>query len=388
MINGYSHSLRSCLTADPHAKMHLTLWTCFLILFPFYILSSGLPQISTLCIIALTISVIFSIGLRFFSPVLSIVACIGVFTVYTIIVNLIWAMALGELSVAIFGSYYAFNFLVCLIFFTLHQRYGDQLLRVTLYALLGSVAIQTILSTFFFTSGSFRQSVFFNNPNQLGYYALLCATIFAVGSRRYRIHPFLQGIFYACAMFLVIISLSKAAIFSTLFLIIVVFTRRPHILLIMLSILTFSFYGSVLGTQIYSNLGLRVSSIGQNDDSLAGRGYDRIFNNPENLFFGAGEGAYERHDSYKAYGELHSSLGTLVFSYGIIGTFLFAMFLTLIVWQAGSVIVLYLLPIFLYGLTHQGLRFTLLWVLFAFIVCLSFSRKHMGTKYDAIEVIR
>jgi hypothetical protein len=99
--------------------------------------------------------------------------------------------------------------------------------------------------------------------------------------------------------------------------------------------------------------------------SLAGRGYDRIWNHKEHWIVGAGEGAYTRFKSDIGSHELHSSLGTLFFSYGIVGTSLFASFGFILLRGAGLRGVLQVIPAALYGLTHQGLRFTLLWVLLA-----------------------
>lgn len=62
---------------------------------------------------------------------------------------------------------------------------------------------------------------------------------------------------------------------------------------------------------------------------------------------------------------MHSTVGTVLFSYGVIGTFLFGIVLWRIYRRSGFANFLYLAPAFAYGLTHQGLRFSLLWVLFA-----------------------
>src|SRR5918994_582076 len=69
----------------------------------------------------------------------------------------------------------------------------------------------------------------------------------------------------------------------------------------------------------------RLGTIGeQGDDSLAGRGYDRIWRHPEHLVFGAGEGAGLRFTEFGGLvKEMHSTLGTVLFSYGIVGFSLF-----------------------------------------------------------------
>jgi hypothetical protein len=90
------------------------------------------------------------------------------------------------------------------------------------------------------------------------------------------------------------------------------------------------------------------------------RGYDRIVNHPEFWFFGAGEGSFQRFESVLG-GEIHSSWGTIFFSYGLIGTLLFLLFFLNVFKYKKNFF--YFMPIFFYGLTHQGLRSTQFWIL-------------------------
>jgi hypothetical protein len=102
------------------------------------------------------------------------------------------------------------------------------------------------------------------------------------------------------------------------------------------------------------------------------RGYDRILKYPEYLLLGAGEGGYQRfrHDSALGTHEIHSSIGTLFFCYGAVGTLLFALFSLTVLRRSGLRMWLLVAPSFAYGMTHQGLRFTLFWVLLAIVVAL------------------
>jgi hypothetical protein len=87
-----------------------------------------------------------------------------------------------------------------------------------------------------------------------------------------------------------------------------------------------------------------------------------ISNHPEYLIFGAGEGGYNRFDTFIEDHEMHSSFGTIVFCYGIPGTILFIMFVFSLLKKLPWYYVLYSLPLFSYGVTHMGLRFTIFWV--------------------------
>ena len=106
---------------------------------------------------------------------------------------------------------------------------------------------------------------------------------------------------------------------------------------------------------------------------MAGRGYDRLVNHAEYLLLGAGEGSYNRFQSELPGSELHSSYGTLLFCYGLVGALLFSLALLLV---CGLQVrwMLYLSPVMLFGLFHHGLRFTLFWVLLAYVCCLAWSK--------------
>jgi hypothetical protein len=68
--------------------------------------------------------------------------------------------------------------------------------------------------------------------------------------------------------------------------------------------------------------------------------------------------------------ELHSSMGTLFFCYGILGTILFCIFLWRTTSGSGLRAWIIVAGVFAYGMTHQGLRFRLVWVLLGMVVAL------------------
>ena len=100
-----------------------------------------------------------------------------------------------------------------------------------------------------------------------------------------------------------------------------------------------------------------------------GRGYGRLFAFPEYVLLGAGEGEFNRFGIGHQL-ELHSAPATLIFSYGLPGVLLLGGWVFAIV-RANSVQRLMLLaPAAIYLLTHQGLRFTMLWVVVALLAAL------------------
>jgi hypothetical protein len=127
-----------------------------------------------------------------------------------------------------------------------------------------------------------------------------------------------------------------------------------------------------------SNLEHRLSGIGkQEDDSLFHRGYIRLIQNPQYLAFGAGEGGFERltQDAEKQGKELHSTLGTILMSYGLIGLGLFAALMLVIFGRAPLVSIAYLVPVMMYSITHMGLRFSEFWVFLGLV----YAQSRFGT---------
>ena len=102
---------------------------------------------------------------------------------------------------------------------------------------------------------------------------------------------------------------------------------------------------------------------------VSGRGYERIFDYPQYTFFGAAEGALTRFGRNQK--SLHSTVGTIFFSYGVVGLGLFFAMLLSIFRTAGLEAAAFILPAFLFGVTHHGLRFPLAWLLIAIILCMS-----------------
>jgi hypothetical protein len=364
-------STRQAVVFGRPGPVFAILWVTSLILGPFYLLPSGLPQIGDVLAILVAAGVLLRVGWRTAQPFAVPAILLICFVWYVFLVDFGWVVATGRSSIVLKPLYYAFNLLIFLTLLALYSRAGRDFLRLTIWGVSLSVFIQVILSFAMpQESATFRQSLFFNNPNQLGYFALLSTAIFAYGCQSLKIHPLHQLLFFPAAFYLTILSLSKAAIIGTAILCLFLFTRKPLLGLALTSLVVFWFYAVPAGQETRTDLGRRFASVGvHEDDSWAGRGYDRIAFHPELLFWGAGEGGYERFESQLAGTEMHSSWGTVLFSYGIPGSALFLLFLGYLFVQSGIYSLLYFLPVTFYGLTHNGIRFTLLWVFLAFLLC-------------------
>jgi hypothetical protein len=282
-------------------------------------------------------------------------------------------------NVAVYATYYAFDFgpfLVCLRFGTLHPM---ATLRTIAYGVAASAIIQAGTSALASHQSQLRQTASFNNPNQLGYWSILCLCIFLVIASRARIKWYLQATIITCLFYTVAISLSKAAMISAALMFMLHYLKSPKLIVLAL-LFTLVGYLVVENSAIMERVTGRLENIGQQqDDSLYSRGYLRIVEYPGHAILGAAEGAHYRFDN-TTYSEerfeIHSTFGTILFSYGIPGLVAFSLAIWHLYRISSFSYLLYLAPPFLYGLTHQGLRFSFLWLLISVIAILGQTRTH------------
>lgn len=362
-------------------KIVLFLFCLYFILKPFYLWSSGLPQISDCVFVLLLLFYIIKKKLivSFYSRSKGfLLAGLG-FVIYVMIINTVWALLLdGSVEFFITSAFYIYNYAAGFMVLALFQEYDDILYKHIYSSVLISTFIQLAL---YLTSGGFEGSralAFFNNPNQLGYHNLLILGYLVMIEQRNKLNPLLFILGVIASSILCFSSLSKAAIIAysgmmLFFMVICLVTKASDkrlliYLLVIILIFTAVYFinrEAITSNQLYISVMNRISRVGlDKDDNLMGRGYYRLMNYPQYLIFGAGEGEYVRF-GYNM--EFHSTLGNILMSYGIIGLFLY---LSSIVFAAktnrwkNAYIIFFIL---LYGLTHNGIRNTLFWMLVALI---------------------
>jgi O-antigen ligase len=355
---------------------HLVLWSLIVILIPFYFFDSGLPQPADCLSLVLLLLLVRSwngrLPGRFVRPLKLLMA----FIVYVFLVNAGWSVAMltfttnAKEGFLLAPTFYVFNGLMFFTFFLMFQRYGEFLLWLTVRLVLTSVLLQVVLATGL-RRVSGRSTVMFNNPNQLGYYALLSACILLLGQKRLRLSTVQVTVGLAACSYLALLSASKAALASIAALGIAVLISKFRTIVVA---------GLVFAILIFTNNPFstaieRAQRRIDNDQSLEfleERGYDRIGQYPDYWILGSGEGAYNRYKETSAIGshELHSSMATLFFCYGVIGTVIFALFLWGTIARTGIRAWIIVGAGLAYGLTHQGLRFRLLWLLLGMVCAL------------------
>ena len=356
--------------------VNLALWSLIVILVPFYFFDSGLPQPADILSLTLLVLLLRTWTGRLPVPFIRPLRLLIGFVVYAIAVNVGWSFAVLTFSInakegfLLAPTFYVFNGLMFFTFFLMFQRYGEFLLWLTVRLVLCSVLLQLALA-FVQRQAIGRQTVMFNNPNQLGYYALLSACILLVGQKRLRLTTLQVTIGLAACSYLALLSASKAALASIAALGLAVLVSKMRTIVVASIV-----FGALIFTDNPFSAAIdRAQHRIENDRSLAffeERGYDRIAEYPQYWVLGSGEGDYGRFRETSAIGshELHSSLATLFFCYGAIGTVLFGMFLWSTIARTGIRTWIIVGAGLAYGMTHQGLRFRLLWILLAMVCAL------------------
>jgi len=369
--------------------MFRTLYFLFFVLFPFYLFSSGQPQISHLILVVIYALVIFSMFTQFFNVVNQNLIFL-LFLIYVVFVNTIWLIVTYKMSFAVNSLFYVFNILLFYSTYLLYIK-GDIDANLIRNSILASLLIQFFLLLQSGLDFSQRQMLFFNNPNQLGYYAIASLNIyFILGVNEVKNRDLVETIksilVYLLSFILLVFSSSKAAL-ASYFLIIsyilyIEFVERVNLsklLMASIGLVAILFFISSNMDTIdkiveHTELFNRTVHAGQeSDDSLAGRGYDRITLYSQYLFLGAGEGYFDRFILSHHHGELHSTPANILFSYGVIGSLLFLIFFTNFFDFYISKVLFFMSPVLLYGLTHNGIRSPLFWI--ALALSLIYSKK-------------
>jgi len=369
------------------------LWGLHLFLTPLYIFKSGLPQPADILAFfpgLFAISMYLMQGNLFprgpFLPVI-------LFALQAAIVNGLHFIFLTDSVFLKSTLFYAYNLLIFSFGCLLLRDDFNGTSRISIWAIGLALIAQALWVLAFPERGYVRESGWFNNPNQLGYWALLgLSSVAVLAGGRLRAYHF---VFIACAVLLGLLSTSKAVLVCFLVLVPLVFlgpqsnmfARLIFIGAVSVTLVwaaaTFGSLNNAAGNiRVIDKTVQRFATIGNDpDDTFAGRGYDRIARFPQYLVFGAGEGGYARFSSdlFREL-ELHSGIGTILFCYGIIGLILFGWFLWGVIAGAPLYNAAYALMPVLYGLTHQNLRFTSFWILLAFVYMVTWHRKHLNER--------
>jgi hypothetical protein len=354
----------------------LAVWCLTLILTPFYVVDSGLPQPGdALVIFLLPLSLARWDG-RFDKPTSRMLRALLWFTAWVFVVNLAWALIQGSWenpkNFLIHPLFYAYNAAVLISALILARPNPARFIRLTVDVTLLMVLFQ-VGASFFYRTELYRGTLFFNSPNQLGYYSLLAAVLFAMTQQPLGLSRVRAALGVTGCAYLAVLSSSRASLAGILVLLLVLVFSNPRAVIIgSLVAVALTMLGGPLADALETS---QTRTLVQHGGPQVGfaeeRGYDRIWEYPEYLLLGAGEGDYARFAKPgQSAREIHSSLGTVVFGYGVIGVFLFMTFAVRMVRGGTLRTSIMMIPAVTYTVAHQGLRFTSFWVVVAAYIML------------------
>ncbi len=362
-------------------KVVLTLLFLYFALKPIYIFKSGMPQIADFCLVFVFLLLIthkktYTVNKEQITKINKIIKCFYPFLIWIVIISFFWTLILSKFSLMKPILFYLFNLMSIYIIKELYFIYNKEIIyKITKYVSLSCI-IQFILSLIFY-AGSGRATVLFNNPNQLGFYALLCCT-YIISLEDYS-NKKMFFVSLLSSVYLVLISLSKAAIigsFGLLFVYFVFKLKNKVLKFLMVIILFFIFllgydrviYNSLNNVPLFHSVIYKIENMNnENDSSLStGRGYDRLKEIGIEIIYGVGEGDFYRFSTLSGY-EIHSGYASIICYYGLIG-FILLLYFVFKLLSNNPKFYLLLFGVFLYGFTHQIWRNTFLWILL-FIMC-------------------
>ncbi|WP_448581189.1 hypothetical protein [Thermaurantiacus sp.] len=376
---------------------------------PYYFWSSGLPQISHIVLAWGALAVFAKGEVIIHNPWRNAF----IFCVYTLSVNSIVAAVNGVVLPLLSSAYYFFNLMIVVGLVNAAIRTGlDQFLRWCHWVLLTALMIQTtiIVSGLGRTFETIRATGTFNDPNQLAHWLIWnVISVLAIG--RAIGAPLRVGVAaFAIALPAVVLSASRSGFLgmSIVFLSLIMLLANKlsfywknsseiirilgrAALILALGSLAFAsneLFDLALDIQVGWNILDRFSEIGA-FTSLEGRGYDRIWKFPHYLVFGAGEAVNSRWSEKTWFLlEIHSTIGGVLFSYGVIGLLLLFVMITpaILYWRDWKMRILLLAPL-VYSIATYNLRNTMFWVGLALTV-LAALRVRGGVLVGAAEISR
>ncbi len=359
---------RAYTLAELFGNPGLLVWCLTLLLTPFYVVSSGLPQPGDALVIFLFPLALARWDGKFDKPTGRMLRALVWFTAWVVLVNLAWAFIQGfwddPKNFLMAPLFYLYNLAVLIAALILARPDPARFIRLTVDVTLLTVLFQVVAS-FFYRTDLYRGTLFFNSPNQLGYYCLLAAVLFAMTQQPLGLSRVRAALGVTGCAYLAVLSSSRAALGGILVLLLVLVFANPRAVIIgSVLALGLTMLGGPLSDALDASQSRTLDDRHPDIGFAEERGYDRIWQYPEYLLTGAGEGAYARFSpAGEAPREIHSSLGTVVFGYGVIGVLLFGTFAFRMARGGSLRSSIMMIPALTYTVAHQGLRFTSFWVI-------------------------
>ncbi len=360
---------RTATSLLPFAGLALAIVTSI-----FYVFPAGTPQPGDATLaVTIVVTIIFA---NYSLPALpKLYIALSLLLSWVILVNSFWFVIIGDYTFLRKTSFYIYNAAIMLFVVSTAMHDYDRLCRVVYWSCITALLTELFYLEFIYTGAKMRSLGTFNNPNQMGYWGLLMLACLGVARRREPLRV-IDVAALAIGCYVIAQSLSRAATAAGLLMALAVAVsgrwKRGAVLAVVglavlgggAELLRGGLLVQVHEAGIVQGLQHRLALLSRNPDdplSLWKRGYSRLVEHPEYLPFGAGEGGFGRLTDVSEK-EFHSSLGNILMSYGVVGLGLLLAFFFVVFRSSPRINLLYFGLIMLYGVTHMGMRDTMLWI--------------------------
>jgi len=300
------------------------------------------------------------------------------FLIWAVLVNSVYFIIYPwDFGLPITTAQILYTFLIFLVFSSLLWDFLEADRMGVLYAgmLLSFLLIFTVKGH---SEEGIRSELSFNNPNQLGYYALLLACLAALFfqvkkkfTEKKVLHLWGDGVVLFMAHVLMLLSLSRGALLGLFFVDVWLFPKLTRRLLVMflplllLVVIVLAWQPEVLQERLAGRPG---KSLDQ--EEITQEVHSRILRRlyiMEGIHYLVGRGG--RSGALQGIGEVHNIFGDIFRSYGIIGLGLFGYWLGGFIWRSRQVpgALFIWAALLTYNMSHYGLRFRAFWVVLAFL---------------------
>ena len=362
----------------------------YLLLKPYYFFKSGLVQISDIFLIV-AFFIFFILNIK---NIKNVISCVmenkyySIFLVFVFIINSIYTYIYKDISFIKSISYYIFNFIAIILFsYALKnenfQKRMNTIMKINLMLqfLISIVGIGRMYS--------FRYMGTFNDPNQFAFFILITYSSIFIFNKKYKKSIL---IYLLISIFLIIkssstgmlLGISVFIVFEILNIILhlpkVINQHKKEVLLIILFTFIFlAVYGMIsiikpnveemikdktTNIKIFERIKEKLDMNEERNGLLEDRGYDRIYYYPQYILYGSGEGAYSRWNKASFQGELHATLPSILFCYGIIPLILVLLWMYTKVKKLPIDIKIIYIALLLESFTLINSRQALFWIIF------------------------
>ncbi len=370
----------------------------YLLLKPYYLFSSGALQLGDILLL-LAASLIFAASVlnkrvrKDMQEVINSNGLLAVFVACTFIINGLYVLYLSDTKFMLSSLYLLFNLIAVVVFsyFFRDRNFLENISKILKFNLLVQLALLVLGVGKYYATERYMGT--FNDPNQFGFYILVSFLFMYVLDVLVAKKKKFFIVYSVIAMILIVQSGSTGILlgaltffcFSLAYYLYKARSAYSKIRKVMLLLIVGIFFLLPAGVATYSALVVqtgeqpvvlrrlddKVSESEPQDSAgqslLEDRGYDIIYNYPGYIFFGAGEGGYDRYpQSAKGYEvEIHATLPALLFYYGIIPFVILLRWIHAKIRRVDPRILIALIALLAESLTLVNHRQSLLWLIIA-----------------------